>query len=86
MHVIFMVGLHSAFRKELKIFLRLDRNPIGNEESTGRTTGDVHTAGRGKGYQLSSRLEQVNSDVAVTSRLDPSVTYDPSCRNTMLEP
>lgn len=85
-HVMFMVGLHAAFRKELKIFLRLDKSAVRKEESTGMTTAEGNMAGRGKGYRLTPRLEQVSSDAAGTSRLGLSVTSDASSRNTILEP
>lgn len=85
-HVIFMAGLNSAFRKELKVFLRLENN-VGKEDSAGGAGGGEEVSRRGKAYQLTPRLERSTSGVAGNLRLDHSVTPNPSTRNTMmLEP
>lgn len=78
-----MAGLNSAFRKEIKVFLRLEKSTVGKEDSAG---GGEEVSRRGKAYQLTPRLERSTSGVPVNLRLDHSVTPNPSTRNTMLEP
>lgn len=85
-HVIFMAGLNSAFRKELKVFLRLEKSSVGKEDSAGVAGGEEEVSRRGKAYQLTPRLERSTSGAPVNLRLNHSVTPSPSTRNTMLEP
>ncbi|KAK4290233.1 hypothetical protein Pmani_036854 [Petrolisthes manimaculis] len=84
-HVFFMAGLNSAFRKELKVFLRLDQSTVEKENYVGGTIGEEEVSRRGKGYQLTPRLERSTNGTAGNLRLDHSVTPNPSIRNTMLE-
>ncbi|KAK4304564.1 hypothetical protein Pmani_023444 [Petrolisthes manimaculis] len=79
-HVFFMAGLNLAFRKELKVFLRLDQSTVEKEDYVGE-----EVSRRGKGYQLTPKLERSTNGTAGNLRLDHSVTPNPSTRNTMLE-
>ncbi|KAK3850424.1 hypothetical protein Pcinc_042873 [Petrolisthes cinctipes] len=85
-HVFFMAGLNSAFRKELKVFLRLEQSTVEKEDYAGGIKGEEEVSRKGKGSQLTPRLERSTNGAAVNLRLDHSVTPNPSTRNTMLEP